>query len=249
MIVVLAFVGPGSTYRFALLSVLASRALFTVWSGGEVMGHHRFMAPALPAYFLLFQLGIDQVDRGFAGAPSGDWSRSWQRNLFRLAPLVLVAYTIIRPIPDTRRETTQYTDGMKRAHIRLGHELRTDAPAGARIAIGDAGAVPYFSGLNNIDILGLNDPYLARLPGRYTRKIDVDYVLRQDPAYVVVVSREPPERGFVPEYFVDGALQQAITRSATYALWRAYPFRERYYLWVYRRRGVPDRSGVDGKPA
>lgn len=232
MIVVLAFVGRSSPYRLALSAVIVSRALFTVWSGGEVMGHHRFFAPALPAYFLLFQLGMDQLDQGFAVARA-DWSRSWSRRVFRLAPLIIVAYTISRPLLDTRRESLQYTEGMQRAHIRLGHDLAREARAGARMAIGDAGAAPYYSGLYNIDILGLNDEYLAHLPGRYTQKIDVDYVMDQRPDYIVVVSREPPEKGFVPEYGVDQALQTAIARSSAYSLWRVYQFKDHYFLWVY----------------
>jgi arabinofuranosyltransferase len=246
MIVAIAFAGRVTAYHVALVAVVVSRSLFTIWSGGEIMGHQRFFAPALPAYFLLFQLGMDQLDRGFSTALT-EWPRSWPRRCFRLAPLVIVAYMISRPVLDTRRESMEYVQAMQRAHIRLGRDLRAEAPPGAKVAIGDAGAVPYYSGLYSIDILGLNDSYLAHLPGRYTQKMDVDYVLGQKPDFVVVVSKLPAEQGFVPEYRVDGLLQTALAQTPAYALWRVYEFKEHYFLWVYRR-GDP-RLGPHGAKA
>ena len=38
---------------------------------------------------------------------------------------------------------------------------------GATIAVNYVGAVPYFSGLRTIDMLGLTDPEIARTPIRH----------------------------------------------------------------------------------
>lgn len=51
--------------------------------------------------------------------------------------------------------------GLDRAHAALGAWLRERAPAGATAVLYDAGAIPYFSGLEIIDTWSLVDPYLV----------------------------------------------------------------------------------------
>ena len=48
----------------------------------------------------------------------------------------------------------------------------------------DAGVLPYYSGLRTIDLAGLTDSHIGRLPGKLTNKTDVDYVLDKNPTFV-----------------------------------------------------------------
>lgn len=50
--------------------------------------------------------------------------------------------------------------GLERGHVALGRWLRDHAPRDATVVLHDAGAIPYFSGLNAIDTWSLTDPVL-----------------------------------------------------------------------------------------
>src|SRR5207302_10413178 len=53
------------------------------------------------------------------------------------------------------------------AHYReAGIYLRTHVPAGSTLAVVDAGAIPYYSGLYTIDYFCLADKHIARVPLR-----------------------------------------------------------------------------------
>lgn len=235
IVAAIAFMKHLSPYNMGLLAVIASRVLFNVWSGGEVMGHHRFLTPALPAYFLLFQIGVDHLDKAI-GVVVVDYSRSWRRWMIRLAPLIVVIHMVAAPLLDIRPSVLQYAQGLKRAHIQLGLDLRQRASPGSRLAIGDTGAVPYYSQLYTVDIMGINDSHLAHLPGRFGRKIDVAYVLQeQQPDYVVLLSRYPPDKGFEGLTPVDQALYEAVSAQFAYSLQTSYEFSNTYYLWVFAK--------------
>ena len=69
--------------------------------------------------------------------------------------------------------------------IRMGHYIRDlHLPPQSRIAVLDAGTIPYFSGLPAIDMVGLNNAHIAHLPGGFMAKWDNDYVLAQKPVFV-----------------------------------------------------------------
>ena len=71
----------------------------------------------------------------------------------------------------------------------LGHMLKHQAPD-AVLAIDAAGKAPFVSGLRTIDMYGLNDKHIARLPvekGKFVpghSKSDLDYVLDQRPEFI-----------------------------------------------------------------
>lgn len=55
-----------------------------------------------------------------------------------------------------------YGPTLQRAHVALGQALAPLANDGVTLAAGDAGAIPFYSGLATLDTLGLNDEQLAR---------------------------------------------------------------------------------------
>jgi hypothetical protein len=84
-------------------------------------------------------------------------------------------------------------------NIRLGLLLRQACEGDASIAEFWAGAVPLYSGLYTIDMLGRNDPHIAKMPAvpglpLGHNKFDFDYVMRRNPdlilSYVALVDEE-----------------------------------------------------------
>jgi hypothetical protein len=95
--------------------------------------------------------------------------------------------------------------GMTAGFVAIGRKLRELAPAGASVATGACGAIPFYSGLVTYDTLGLNDKHIARQPIREPlaapfghERGDGAYVLAQKPTFVIMLPfpTQAPTRGF-----------------------------------------------------
>jgi hypothetical protein len=91
------------------------------------------------------------------------------------------AHELIR----TRTATSMMTEGRVRCLIPLGEWLRDAVPPGSTLAIGDVGAIPYYSSLRTLDINreSLTDARIARTG------FTIDYVFGRRPEVVVLVAR------------------------------------------------------------
>lgn len=79
------------------------------------------------------------------------------------------------------------------ARITAGKWLKQNVPAGTWIAVDAAGQVPYFSELPALDMFGINDLHIGRMPvanlGSGTpghEKFDLGYIITRAPQYVVI---------------------------------------------------------------
>jgi hypothetical protein len=79
------------------------------------------------------------------------------------------------------------------ARITAGKWLKENVPPGTWIAVDAAGQVPYFSELPTIDMFGINDLHIGRMPvanlGSGTpghEKFDLGYIIARAPKYVVI---------------------------------------------------------------
>jgi len=108
---------------------------------------------------------------------------------------------------------------------RIGLWFRDHAAHGASIALVPAGAVPFYSGLDTIDLLGLNDRAIARsvvarpgaAPAGHERS-DAAYVLARRPTYILLgtysLSPDPPDASSVlPLYYL---AEREITASPAF---------------------------------
>ncbi len=99
--------------------------------------------------------------------------------------------------------------------VRLGEYLKKEDQTGRTLAIDAAGKVPFLSGLKTIDMLGLNDQYLAHreagffIPGH--NKYDADYVLSQQPDLIAAWVRST-------DLDLDWGLKREKYRNAGYHL-------------------------------
>ena len=153
---------------------------YVVLVGGDWMPHHRFFAPIEPFLFLLIGVGARAVID--ARRPA----------LLILALALGVGLGIFR------------SSGLNQAHQRFvikerGAMQRTVVPATewllqqppGKIAIGDIGYVGYYTNLPLLDILGLVDPVIAKLPGGYARKFGpgfLDRLFSVMPAYILIIA-------------------------------------------------------------
>jgi len=123
-----------------------------------------------------------------------------------------------------------YARGLDRAHVWLGKTLREIDETGTSVlVIGDAGAVPYYSGWQTIDSFGLNNPHIGR-----NRDYSPEFVFSQIPSVVVLLSRSPetfdpilPWEADHHSFLTDQGMEKLCTLK----------FRDRYYLWAI---GYPD---------
>lgn len=125
----------------AIGAVLA-QAFFVLAVGGDWMGHSRFLAPLLPAFYLAVALAATRLRVRQPAAP---------RTLVPMAALLLLHATLGHA---TRDRLDDFVPTARRA----GLWLKDVASPTDRLATTAAGALPYFSGLWTYDIHGLNHP-------------------------------------------------------------------------------------------
>lgn len=217
--------GRARAAAWIMLAVVATRVAFHVWAGGEWVGRDRFLLPALPFLYLLVVAGVAALParglRPYAAAAAG---------LLLVGPAWL-GYGA------REAEDIAYGKGLNAAHGALGRAVKAGTSPDALIAMDDAGLGPYLADRRNLDMLGLNDRHIARLPGRFSDKVDVPYVLDRAPDLIVLVSSVAlPTRTDQLPLPLHAALASDSTFHARYDLLRVYTMRADYHLGVFRRR-------------
>jgi len=207
------------------------RVVFLLWSGGETMGVFRFLAPALAPLVVL----ADEGGRVL-------WRRGGERRWLRPLLAGACGFALLVNVVDHRAQADArggYERGLAEAHTALGRWLRDRYPPDTLVAVGDAGAVPFFSQLPTLDLWGLNDATIAHLPGEFgARPRAIEYALGREPGVVVLLNTRPL-RG------PDGALQLAARWSFDHELFR-HPDFGRSYRFVREFTFRPRRGATPG---
>ena len=162
---------------------------YVVAVGGDGLAMYRFAVPVLPVCYLLSAEGVWLLlDRLKV--------RSWKggRWALRAGILALCLVMVLSASLGSKERDFVVTDRMLvEGHwIPIGMWLRGYARADESIAVGMAGAIPYYSGLYTIDMLGITDPHIAHVKmddmGEGVaghEKHDMDYVLARRPTYII----------------------------------------------------------------
>jgi hypothetical protein len=146
---------------------------------------YRFLVPWLGILAIAAALGADawveRSGRGTAAVAAVS------------AVLVAGAFLSVRPhFAGRDHEFVRQDVREVAAWAEIGRWFGAHAPPGSTVAVLTAGAIPYYSGLPALDLLGLNDVEIAHTPVKMGagqaghEKHNLDYVLRRDPAFVVV---------------------------------------------------------------
>lgn len=243
--------GDGRALRWygALWLMVLFRLSFDLWSGSDTMGRHRFLAPLIVPLAILADEGARRISsvRG--------------RGMVAAAAVLAVGFNVSAHAVHVE-STRPYIEGLERGHIALGQWLRESQPPDSLIAVADAGAIPFFSRLEAVDLWGLNDATIARLPGEYGERPGmVDYVMERDPDLIVLWNQRSflatgaqgrPEGRLLGGQALDHAIASDPRFGARYRFTREFVFREQrselagYYLDVFVRRA--SRSDPSPRP-
>jgi arabinofuranosyltransferase len=209
----------------ALLAVIAFLIFFMFPE--HVMGYQwRFLFPAVPFFLVVTTLGIaillDWMHK--LGGKYSYWS------LFLLVSGVMVSIGMLVDTQEVINWGKSYWASLSAAHIPLGKRLSQCSFDGSHLlAIGDAGAVPYYSGWQTLDTYGLNDSHIA-----ISNVHDPAYLLSQGPDLLILISSS--EDDFYPKLpweltFYEQGLRAGLSRI------EIVKYADDYYLWVM---GNPD---------
>jgi hypothetical protein len=171
-----------ASFALALCAWVIVYGVWLLLIGGDGMPNFRLIAPVEPFVFLL----VDQVVRTLVAR---------RDRVIQVALVILAAWTCWhrastfgeghRNLARTDKAFWEESAG------RAAAWLRTAEPG--PVAIADIGQVGYRTKLPIVDMLGVVNPAVARLPGGYTTKVGpgfADAVFAREPRYVVIISSE-----------------------------------------------------------
>ncbi len=170
--------------------------------GGDFLALYRFFAPAIPLLAVGFCLGVLHL-KVMLPPSVGASARAWWVTV--VVVVVAGAHTL-RQLQMSETSLTQNDPRQAAAHVEplhwtalyakrwgaMGRWIAEHAKPGDGMAVGAAGAMPFYAGLevNNLDILGLCDEYVAKhgtlvgsRPG-HQRRSPLAYTLSKRPVFL-----------------------------------------------------------------
>ncbi len=174
--------------------LIAAYSLHVIRVGGDFMGLHRFLVPLMPLVVILVALGAMQA-----------WDKvilwpAWRYAVLALSILTAGLGVYHVSLVDRQAMTVGSDSGvdrigwLKQFHGQcefIGKWLAKNAPPDAVIATTAAGIIPYYSRLHTVDVLGLNDEWVAHnvkahgnRPG-HTKSAPLSYILKKQVDYLV----------------------------------------------------------------
>jgi arabinofuranosyltransferase len=212
--------GDDRAVGLALLAQLVA----VVLAGGDWMPGYRLLVPLLPSYATLAGVG---AARGFARRP-------WLGAVAVALACAVPGFDLATRIPELQgsalaRERAEPLVVWLHAHAR-------------RVALVDVGYLGYRSGVEVVDLAGLTDARIARMPGGHlSKRVDPAYFAARGPDAIVLHSASPPSldaqgrlrgfAGFAVEHWV--AAMPFV--RANYTLDHVLRYAPRYYYLVLRR--------------
>jgi arabinofuranosyltransferase len=219
----LAFIAPvvRSVDSFSREAAMARRALgwfarivvvalvpYVISVGGDFLGLFRFLVPFVPLLWLLFALVLDRQLERLA------LTNGLRRTALAALAVAFVAFyahhqLTIGELARTETNPDQQASGIEPIHwtrlyaLRwgaMGRWIAERADGDDWMAVGAAGAMPYYASISNLDVLGLCDRYVARegiivgsRPG-HQRRAPIDYTLSRQPVFLFEGDFDSDER-------------------------------------------------------
>jgi arabinofuranosyltransferase len=170
-----------------MIAGLLGLLLFIVaWGGGDWMWHGRLVIPFLGGLWALW--ASTSLKANATSLLMGALFLSL------LTPRWVSPETVVRAIQGERLPPEQHQEGTLLPASRIMAEtIREISTPGQRVAINHAGVIPYsLPNLLFIDMAGLSDAWIAKIPAPLHQKFDADYILEQTPEWIVFNSRTQP---------------------------------------------------------
>jgi hypothetical protein len=222
----------GKPLAFIFMVVILSW-LYVICVGGDYKFTFRFFVPAFGFFLILFQEGCRLIAARLRAGLAG-----------RLIPALVLIFAVmsVTDFYAAFKRTWGFAGARRkiwRQEMEIGLWLKRNSPPGAGLATGAAGIVPYFSGLTTIDMAGLTDPHISRVPMEPDRrrlpgheKGDGRYVLERAPDYILFqnITRTKKKRRLEDiEGYFRSPPRHGFSRSEE-ELWHLPAFHQRYAL-------------------
>ena len=187
-------------HGLAVLLILPLWCAYVVYVGGDYMPFYRLLVPVLPAAYVLAVAGIAGICTAIPGFSTRISPAAGAAVIG--APLAALVFLFASQVPE-QLEAEQAREESVREDVQywraLGNWFDENRPD-AVVARNAVGAFGYYSEVNVVDMLGLNDEYIAHhgtrdptnLPGHQTG--DGPYVLSREPDYIMLSDAEPEFR-------------------------------------------------------
>lgn len=233
--------------RFILLYPAIFYIAFNSYIGGGFKFTHRYDIFALPCYTILFGLTVHHIS---------SWIK--KTHIKRVVLVVLVISAVLYHHYSFRR-ASGFHEARKtviKRQIEFALYLKSSYPADTVLSTGQAGAIKYFSGFDNIDMLGLCDRHIAK--GRFDDrglnlaghlKGDGKYILARKPDIILfhngLFSKEPLDSSDVKDRVLSrqmfsGWLSE-IEIMQSLEFWSDYRFRREkmsdFYVHYFEKTG------------
>lgn len=212
-------------YSYLLFGLISFWAYIVLIAGADWMPFFRYPVVTLPSLYLLIQEGVREIYPYLA-----KHLRSVRFAQIGLGSLI-AAQLVFNALPSyqIQRNHDYDTNMSLDANVHdnggatdTGKWLGQISPADAVIAVADAGAIVYYSGLWAIDMVGLVEDERVR--------VDADYVLSKEPMFIQYISsfKHPiyEDRRFQEEYVLipkfDTPRFEFFVRRNQMARWMVY---------------------------
>jgi hypothetical protein len=212
-----------------------------VYEGGDYFGMYRFLVPLIPVLALLTAYGVAQWASRILTNRSGVMAILRDEKVVRIVGILLLwglpTLHLMLVTNDLRLMRSGSSFAWRCALT--GRWLHSIARQGETLAVFGAGAVPYYSKLYTIDMLGLSDLHIAHLPGRLGHsmagheKYDSDYVIARRPTFIVFGPRALPKPPSEAEVLGNGHFPFASDLAKNAGLKQHYEFRVGRYEDLY----------------
>jgi hypothetical protein len=165
----IAFYRQRTPETFLLLGIFLAQCAYSIYAGGdyaepETDAANRFITQGMPALFILFAWMTNRILSDLAAArPQGSTSFP---SVNPAIPIALMVLLIISGEPwfnQAINNAPLLKADIRRVKIAL--HIKENTSPQAVIAVHAAGQIPYYSERTTIDLLGLNDPVVAKGAG------------------------------------------------------------------------------------
>lgn len=193
----------------------------------HIMGiYSRFIFPSSPLIYALAGAGVIDFFATSQWFEAGDKS-TIAKTLFAVGSIGLIALSPLANITTTIKQSGGAKSPVA-PYIYFGRYLKAfPSTRPLTLAIGDAGAIPYYSEWNIIDLTGLTDPNTLFMS---SPELYLEYVFKNDPDLVILTfnDAEKPVRDAPISYdLYKTALAKGMKKIGVLKISDAY------YLWVF----------------
>jgi len=234
-------------YLFSILFCIG-QIIFMSYAG-DWMAFGRFFLPILPIVFILFFSLLSSTMTDLK-----KYNTKLLQKFIYITLIILLAgsnaYQTERAI--TNKDVYPYLVMNSSFLIHLGKWLKQNFPQETVIALRRQGAVPYYSRMKSIDILGLTEKEMARIIYKekdiiLENKINAEYIVNRKPDVIILFSfkpdyggwmfdkSKPEDRLFHIEYLI---YKQAIQRGYKYLNFLLLGSKEKAHILTAPQRNI-----------